>query len=436
MATFATKGPLPMTASYLVKPVSGPVRGTVRPPGSKSLTNRALICAALANGTSQLTGVLDSEDTRVMVASLRKLGLSVDHDVAAARMVVQGCGGKPPVSDADLWLENSGTSIRFLTAMCAVAEGQFRLDGNSRMRERPIRDLVTSLQSLGVDIQCELGTDCPPVVVKAKGIEGGKTKIAGNLSSQFVSGLMLSAPLARKGLEIEVMGELVSQPYVDMTMGVMAQFGVSVGMPTQNVFRIPNQKYRGTQYDIEPDASAASYFLALAAITGGEITIDGLSNYALQGDVAFVEALEQMGCDVVNKDSSITLMGGALHGIDIDMNAISDTAQTLAVVALFADGPTRIRNVAHMRHKETDRVAALCTEIRRLGGRADEHPDGLTIHPGPIHAATIETYNDHRMAMSFALAGLKVPGIEIADPGCTAKTYPHYFQDLERLCGT
>lgn len=425
-----------MSQPYLVKPVSGPVRGTVRPPGSKSLTNRALICAALASGPSELTGVLDSEDTRVMVDSLKRLGISVEHDLAACRMTVMGCEGKPSVTDADLWLENSGTSIRFLTAMCASFDGRYRLDGNKRMRERPIRDLVTSLRLLGINIDCELGTDCPPVVITAQGLEGGKTKIAGNLSSQFLSGLMLAAPQARKGLEIEVTGELVSQPYVDMTMGVMAQFGVSVGIPRHNVFRIPNQKYRGTKYDIEPDASAASYFFALAAITGGEITIEGLSNYALQGDVAFVEALEQMGCDVVNRDTSITLLGGPLRGIDIDMNAISDTAQTLAVVALFAEGPTTIRNVGHMRHKETDRIAALCTEIHRLGGRADEHEDGLTIHPGPLTQATIATYNDHRMAMSFALVGLKVPGIEIADPGCTAKTYPHFFKDLEQLCGT
>ncbi len=425
-----------MSQPYLVKPVHGPVRGTVRPPGSKSLTNRALICAALADGTSELTGVLDSEDTRVMVASLRRLGIEVNHDLAACRMILTGCKGKPAVVNADLWLENSGTSIRFLTAMCASFEGRYRLDGNTRMRERPIRDLVASLGMLGVDITCELGTNCPPVVIQAKGIEGGRTTIAGNLSSQFLSGLMLAAPQTRKGLEIEVMGELVSQPYVDMTMGVMAQFGVTVGMPRHNVYRIPHQTYRGTKYDIEPDASAASYFFALAAITGGEITIEGLSNYALQGDVGFVEALEQMGCDVVNRETSITLMGAPLKGIDIDMNAISDTAQTMAVVALFAEGPTTIRNVGHMRHKETDRIAALCTEIRRLGGRADEHEDGLTIHPGPLTPATISTYNDHRMAMSFALAGLKVPGIQIADPNCTAKTYPNFFQDLEQLCGT
>ena len=424
-----------MTEPYLVRPVTGPVRGSVRPPGSKSLTNRALIMAALASGSTTLTGVLESDDTRVMVDSLRRLGLSVEHDVAACSMTVVGCGGKPPASQADLWLENSGTSIRFLTALCALGEGTYRLDGNARMRERPIRDLVESLTLLGVDLTCELGTACPPVVVRAKGLQGGKTSIAGNVSSQFLSGLLMAAPYARQGLEIHVTGELVSQPYVDMTLGVMAQFGVTVGILDHNVYRVPNQKYRATQYAIEPDASAASYFFGIAAITGGSITVEGLSSYALQGDVAFVEALEQMGCRVESTETSITVHGGPLKGIDIDMNAISDTAQTLAVVALFADGPTTIRNVGHMRHKETDRLAALVTEFRRMGVSAHETADGLTINPGPIQPAIIETYDDHRMAMSFAMAGLKVPGIGIANPGCTAKTYPHFFSDLERLCG-
>lgn len=423
-----------MSAPYLVKPVTGPIRGTVRPPGSKSLTNRALITAALASGTTTLTGVLDSDDTRVMVDSLRKLGMQVEHDLSANRMTVTGCGGKPGLPTGDLWLENSGTSIRFLTALCALGEGTYRLDGNKRMRERPIDDLVEALHMLSVDVQCELGTRCPPVVVHAKGLAGGKTEIDGDVSSQFLSGLLMAAPCARQGLEIHVRGELVSQPYVDMTLGVMAQFGVTAGLPQHNIYRIPPQKYRATQYDIEPDASAASYFFGLAAITGGSITVEGLSNYALQGDVAFVEALQQMGCKVDYSENSITVHGGALRGIDIDMNAISDTAQTMAVVALFADGPTTIRNVGHMRHKETDRISALVTEIQRMGGRADDNGDGLTIHPTELHAASIATYDDHRMAMSFALAGLKVPGIQIEDPACTGKTYPNFFDDIERIC--
>tara|TARA_R110002072_G_scaffold271038_2_gene430984 strand:- start:111413 stop:112696 length:1284 start_codon:yes stop_codon:yes gene_type:complete len=425
-----------MDDAYLVRPVTEPVRGSIRPPGSKSLTNRALITAALASGTTKLSGVLASDDTRVMVESLNRLGVSVTHDVDNCTMEVTGCGGKPPADKAELWLENSGTSIRFLTAFCSLGHGKYRLDGNERMRERPISHLVESLTKFGVDVECELGTDCPPVRMTAKGLTGGQTSIAGNVSSQYLSALLMAAPCASTPVDIEVTGELVSKPYIDMTMGVMAQFGATVLCPDSQRFAISPQQYKATNYDIEPDASAASYFFAIAAITGGEVTVEGLSSYALQGDVHFVEALEQMGCKVHYNDDSITVKGDRLTGVDIDMNAISDTAQTLAVVALFADGPTRIRNVGHMRHKETDRVAAVVNEIRRMGVTAEEFDDGLTITPGPIQPATIETYDDHRMAMSFALAGLRSDGIRIADPGCTGKTYPHFFSDLEKLCGT
>ena len=425
-----------MDDPYLVRPVTGPVRGSIRPPGSKSLTNRALITAALATGQTRLTGVLDSDDTRVMIESLRRLGFAVQQDLDARTIDIAGCGGKLAATEAELWLENSGTSIRFLTALCSLGNGRFRLDGNSRMRQRPIGDLVEAMKPLGTDLECELGTNCPPVVVSASGLAGGSTTVAGNISSQYLSAMLMAAPCANSPVEINVSGELVSRPYIDMTMGVMAQFGVEVSCREHQRFRIKPQTYRGAQYDIEPDASAASYMFAAAAVTGGEVTVEGLNQYALQGDVHFVEALEQMGCRVTYGEDSITVRGEKLTGIDIDMNEISDTAQTLAVVALFADGPTRIRNVAHMRHKETDRVFAMVEEIRRLGVEAEEHDDGLTVKPGPISPATIQTYDDHRMAMSFALAGLKVDGIRIADPGCTAKTYPDFFNDLETLCGT
>lgn len=425
-----------MDDAYLVKPVTEPVRGSIRPPGSKSLTNRALITAALASGTTKLTGVLASDDTRVMVESLNRLGIPVTHDVDNCTMEITGCGGKPPAEKAELWLENSGTSIRFLTAFCSLGHGEYRLDGNDRMRERPISHLVESLTKLGVDARCELGTNCPPVCMTATGLTGGQTSIDGNVSSQYLSALLMAAPCASASVDIEVTGELVSKPYIDMTMGVMAQFGATVLCPDRHRFSISPQQYKATNYAIEPDASAASYFFAVAAVTGGEVTVEGLSSYALQGDVNFVDALEQMGCDVVYGDDAITVKGGRLTGVDIDMNAISDTAQTLAVVALFAEGPTRIRNVGHMRHKETDRVAAVVNEIRRMGVEAEEFDDGLAITPGTIQPATIETYDDHRMAMSFALAGLRNEGIRIADPGCTGKTYPHFFSDLEKLCGT
>ena len=417
-----------------IQPVAGPVIGAIRPPGSKSLTNRALILAALAQGRTRLTGVLDSKDTQVMIESLRRLGLPVEQDLIAKTIELTGCGGQISAKGADLWLENSGTSIRFLTALCCLGEGQFRLDGNARMRERPIAPLVKALQQAGVNIDCELGTDCPPVLIKANGLKGGAWSVAGHLSSQYLSALLMTAPCAQTDVELSVTGHLVSRPYIDMTIANMRQFGAQVSEPKPNVFAIKARPYQGSDYDIEPDASAASYFFALAAVTGGDITVEGLTREALQGDVHFVDALVRMGCRAEYSARAIRLIGGPLTGIDIDMNAISDTAQTLACVAPFAKGPTRIRNVAHMRLKETDRVAAVVTELRRLGLSVEEHEDGMTIHPGPISPGTVATYDDHRMAMSFALLGLRQEGILIADAGCTAKTYPDYFSDLERLC--
>ncbi len=418
---------------YEVPTTSGPIHARVRPPGSKSLTNRALIVSALADGVSRLTNVLDCDDTRVMIDSLRALGIEVDEDPRAATVTVRGCGGRIPASTADLWLQNSGTSIRFLTAMCALGNGDYRLDGNARMRQRPIAPLVDALNQLGVNAECILQTGCPPVLVQGAGLRGGRAAISGRVSSQFLSALLMAAPGAREAVTLECLDGLVSRPYVEMTMGVMARFGVSVEADDDQRFRIEPQAYQATEYAIEPDASAASYFFAAAAITQGQVTVEGLSLHSLQGDIRFVDALEQMGCRVDWDADSTTVVGGPLRGIEIDMNEISDTAQTLAVVAAFADGPTRIYNVGHMRHKETDRLAAMATEFRRVGLRVDEEPDAITIHPGTIRPATIDTYDDHRMAMSFALLGLRVPGIRIADPGCTRKTYPAFFRDLERL---
>lgn len=423
--------------SIEMTPVNGPVNGTIRPPGSKSITNRAIIVAALADGTSRLTGVLDSDDTRVMLESWRRLGLEVSHDADAKIVEITGCAGKPPASSVELWLENSGTSIRFLTAACALGKGTFRLDGNSRMRERPIQDLVDGLNQLGCKVKCELDTGCPPVIVEANGLPGGTTTVAGNVSSQFLSGLLMAAPYADDEVEIETSGTLVSQSYVEMTLAVMRAFGhQNSGFDTSEPFRVAKTGYKGREYAIEPDASAASYFFGLAAVTGGTITVEGLSKKSLQGDVKFAAALEQMGCKVEWNEDNISVTGGELIGIDIDMNDISDTAQTLACVAPFAKGPTRIRNVKHMRFKETDRVTAVVTELRKLGLDVEEHDDGMKITPGPMQPAEIATYDDHRMAMSFSLIGLRQSGVRILDPGCTAKTYPHYFDDLVQLCGS
>jgi 3-phosphoshikimate 1-carboxyvinyltransferase len=424
-------------SSLLIEPVSRPIHGIIRPPGSKSITNRALILAALAEGTTKLTGVLDSQDTRVMIESLRRLGLQVTQDVAGCVCVVEGRGGRIPAATADLWLENSGTSIRFLTSVCALGRGEYRLDGVERMRQRPIGDLVRALEPLGAKIRFEReSSDCPPVVVdgRASWMRGGSTTIHGDISSQFLSSLLMAAPACEQPVSVVVEGELVSKPYVMMTLQMMRAFGAVIDGPEDlSRFESLSQPYRARGYDIEPDASAASYFFGAAAVTGGQVTVSGLSKNALQGDVEFVTALEQMGCEVLWGHDEITVSGRPLRGIDIDMNAISDTAQTLATVAVFANGPTRIRNVGHMRHKETDRVAAVVTELRRAGIHANEHPDGLTIHPGTPQPAEIQTYDDHRMAMSFSLLGLRVPGIRICDPGCTAKTYPGYFDDLASL---
>jgi len=417
-----------------MQPVPGPIEGTVRPPGSKSISNRALVLSALADGESVLTGLLDCEDTRVMIESLNHLGITVEHDVTTDTARIVGCRGVPPAKSADLWLENSGTSIRFLTALCCNGRGTYLLDGNKRMQQRPIGQLVDALRGWGAQLECVNGNDCPPVRVHGSGLTGGLTHVKGNISSQYLSALLMSAPCAQGPTEIKVDGPIVSEPYIDMTLGVMAQFGVAVELPDENHFVIQPAHYRAAHYEIEPDATAASYFLAAAAISGGKVTVEGLSQSALQGDVRFVDALVQMGCRVDWQSNSVTLTGKPLHGIEIDMNAFSDTAQTLAAVAVFADGPTRIHNVAHMRHKETDRISAVATELRKLGQTVEEGDDSLTIHPAPVTPAVIDTYNDHRMAMSFALVGLKARGIVIDNPGCTVKTYPHFFEDLERLC--
>ncbi len=421
-----------------LQPVTSPVRGVIRPPGSKSITNRAMVMAAIADGPLTMTGVLDSLDTRVMVESLRRLGFRVDQDLAACRCTVHGLGGHIPAKSADLWLENSGTSIRFLTGLCALGSGTYRLDGVERMRQRPIGDLVRALEPLGSTIQFELPeSDYPPIIVDGTNsrLQGGATSIQGGISSQFLSSLLMVAPACCKPVHITVDGDLVSKPYILMTLRMMQALGASVQYPEDlSSFAVEPQPYRAGTYDIEPDASAASYFFGAAAITGGSVTVTGLSGNALQGDVEFAAALGKMGCEVSWHDDRITVTGRPLHGIEIDMNAISDTAQTLSAVAVFADSPTTIRNVGHMRHKETDRIAAVVTELRRTEIQAEELTDGLRIYPGTPQPAEIQTYDDHRMAMSFSLLGLQVPGIRILDPGCTAKTYPRYFEDLAALC--
>jgi len=411
-----------------------PAPARLRVPGSKSLTNRALVVAALADGPSTLRGALDSDDTRVMVDSLRRLGVEVVHDADAATIEVPGAGGVMPNDRADLYVGNSGTSLRFLTAMVAVGRGTYKLDGDARMRQRPVADLLQSLNGLGAFTRSDPGTGCPPVTVDADGLQGGFASVRGDVSSQFLSGLLMALPYAQGPTTVEVAGPLVSQPYVAMTLAVMESFGVHINNRKNRRFDIRPARYKGRDYPIEPDASAASYFFALAALTGGAVTLEGLGADSVQGDLAFIDVLEHMGCQVRRDAGATTVTGGPLRGVDVDMNGISDTVMTLAVAALFADGVTRIRNVAHIRHKETDRLAALAAELRKLGAAVDEQPDGLVIvPPARVAPARIATYDDHRMAMAFALAGVKAGGVTVLDPGCVRKTYPRFWDDLEAL---
>ena len=431
------------SAPYAVSfsPLKGPMSGSIGVPGSKSITNRALICSAMAKGKSVLKGVLESEDTQVMVDAWQLLGLDLNWDKPNKVLIITGCGGQPPRPSGILHIANSGTTIRFLTAALATTQGVYTLDGIPRMRERPIGDLLEGLQRLGANVTSSNShrPDCPPVKIVANGIKGGEAEVAGDVSSQFLSGMMMAAPYAKSPVVIRVSGELVSKPYVDMTAAVMRSFGVRIDAVCNeqgHAYRVQAPKhYVGCDYQIEPDASAASYFLGAAAILQGSIRVEGLSFNSLQGDVQFAHVLEKMGCRISGGDDFIELVARPLRGIDVDMNSISDTVQTLAAVALFATGPTRIRGVAHIRHKETDRIGDLATELRRVGALVEEHDDGLTICPAPLKRADLKTYRDHRMAMSLSLIGLRAPGIRILDPRCTEKTYPKFFEDMGRVLG-
>ncbi|ADV60726.1 3-phosphoshikimate 1-carboxyvinyltransferase [Isosphaera pallida ATCC 43644] len=411
-----------------------------RVPGSKSLTNRALILAAVARGRSVLTGALDSDDTRVMRRALDRLGVSVRAADGGSTLTVDGCSGRFPRETAELECGNSGTSLRFLAAMLAAAgRGPYRLDGNPRMRQRPAADLIQALNGLGAFASSELGTGYPPLLIRVEepGLDGGFAFVKGDVSSQFLSALLMALPLAKGPSSIEVEGDLVSKPYVTMTMKMMEHFGVIISNRDFKRFNIRPSAYTAAHCAIEPDASAASYFWALAAISGGSVRVVGLDDASVQGDVAFVQVLEHMGCRVDRNARGIQVAGGPLRGVDVDMNAISDTVMTLAVVALFAEGPTRIRRVGHIRHKETDRIAALATELRKFGAEAIAHPDGLTIlppsDPAQLVPARVSTYDDHRMAMAFALTSARLEGVIIEDPGCVAKTYPGFWEDFEAL---
>jgi 3-phosphoshikimate 1-carboxyvinyltransferase len=409
-----------------LEPLGGPLDARVAPPGSKSITNRALLAAALAEGRSTVTGALVSDDTETMLAALRVLGAGIER--SGTTVVVQG-GPLAPAGEP-VYVGHAGTVARFLPPALALGEGTYVVDGSPRMRERPVGPLVAALRRLGVAVE---GEAFPLRITGARGRIARKTSVRGDLSSQFLSGLLLAAPCFADGLDVEVEGALVSSPYVDLTLDVLRTFGAEVERDGLR-FRVAPGGYRATDYAVEPDASAASYFFAAAAIAGGRVVVEGLGAGSRQGDLQFVRVLERMGCAVeLRANETEVRSSGRLTAVDVDMADVSDTTQTLAAVAAFAEGTTRIRGVGFIRNKESDRVGATVRELQRAGIAATEDEDGLTIVGGTPRAATIETYDDHRMAMSLALLGLRVPGIAIADPDCVKKTYPGYFDDLSAI---
>ncbi len=413
--------------------------GEVRLPGSKSISNRALLLAALAEGVTELHGLLDAEDTRVMIAALRTLGVSIELDGARAR--IEGCGGAFPVREADLFLGNAGTAMRPLAAALAFAGGRYRLDGVARMRERPIGDLVDALAALGARIAYEGTPGYPPIRIEPAAFAGReRVDIKGDVSSQFASGLLMAAPLIAPadGLLVRISGALISQPYVALTLALMRRFGVKVERVAAGgtAFRVPRARYRAPgRFAIEGDASGASYFLALGALAGGPVRVLGVGRDSVQGDIAFADVLERMGASIRWGEDWIEARGaGRLRALDCDCTAIPDAAMTAAVAALFADGATRLAGIGSWRVKETDRIAAIAAELRKLGAVVETGADWLKIEPpARLREATIDTYDDHRMAMCFALAAAGGVPVHIRDPQCVAKTFPDYFNALRSL---
>lgn len=416
-----------------IAPIDHPINATVTLPGSKSYTNRALIIAALAYGTSTLRQALFSDDTLYMAEALRQLGIPVRASESNKTFVVEGKGGAIPAGRAELFVGLSGTSARFLTALAALGNGQYRVDGVARMRERPMQPLLASIRQLGGTIRPLHNEGCLPLEIAGCGLRGGGAQMAGDESSQYFSALLMVAPYMREGLDLAVQGRLIHGQYIAMTMKSMADFGVVATAEEERRFRVaPGQHYAARTYDIEPDASAASYFFALAALTGGTVRVENLGADSAQGDLDFVDVLAAMGCTVQKAIDHVTVSGPPkLRGVDVDMGSFSDTFMTLAALAPFAEGPTVIRGIAHTRLQETDRVSATAEELRKLGVSVAESHDSLRIEPGPTRGATIDPHDDHRIAMSFALMGLRLPGVTISNYQCVAKTFPDFFERLD-----
>ncbi|HEY6728196.1 MAG TPA: 3-phosphoshikimate 1-carboxyvinyltransferase [Polyangiaceae bacterium] len=415
--------------SLTVPPLGAPVALDWQVPGSKSITNRALVLAALAAGESTLTGVLQSDDTQHMRRALETLGIQVS-EIDATTLRVRGGINRLRQPTQPLFIGNSGTTVRFLTAFAALVPGAVTLDGDSHMRRRPIADLVEGLQQLGVSIECPTGG--PPLTIRGMGLPGGSVSMRGDRSSQYFSAVLMAAAAAAGPIQLLIEGELVSRPYVDITLAMMRSFGGEAREQGRGFVVEPTGGYQPTAYAIEPDASSASYAFATAVATGGQVTVDGLGTDSLQGDYGFCEVLEQAGAVVERSPTTTSVRAGARHrGVDVDMHHISDTVMTLAALAPLADGPTTIRNVANIRIKETDRLLATVNELERLGQHVEHGEDWLRISPRPIVPATVRCYSDHRRAMSFAILGLARPGIAIEDPACVAKTYPGFWDALK-----
>jgi 3-phosphoshikimate 1-carboxyvinyltransferase len=404
--------------------------GTVRLPGSKSISNRVLLLAALAKGETEVLGLLDADDTRVMREALAVLGVSFNGNT------VKGVAGPFPIKKADLFLGNAGTAFRPLTAALAFSGGEYRLAGVPRMHERPIGDLVDALRGIGARVDYSGKDGFPPLVIRPGKLLLEKIRVRGDVSSQFLTALLMALPLSGKPARIEVQGELISKPYVEITLNVMKRFGIEVRRTGWRYFDVPAGTYVSPgKIFVEGDASSASYFLAAGAIGGGPVRVEGVGRGSIQGDVRFTEVLERMGATVVLGQDFIEVKGGGkLKPIDADMNHIPDAAMTAAVLALFAEGPSVIRNVASWRVKETDRLAAMATELRKVGAQVEEGADFLKVNPGKLKAgAAIDTYDDHRMAMSFSLVALGGVAVRINDPNCVAKTFPDYFDVFETI---
>jgi 3-phosphoshikimate 1-carboxyvinyltransferase len=412
-----------------IKPTSN-VDGRVNIPGSKSVTHRALIAAALAEGESILKDCLICEDTLFTLKALEDLGILISLE--NPNIIVSGKGGRflPIPKKREIYMGNSGTSYRLLLTTAALAQGEILLSGSPRMQERPIGSLVSALNQLGVDASCIEQKDLPPVLIRAKGISGGRVEIEGTQSSQYVSSLLLSAPYADKDVEIRVTGNLVSKPYVDITLDVMKTFGISVVRDGYVYFKVPSgQRYQACRFQTDGDVSSASYFWAAAAVTGGTMITKNIHPHTTrQGDLGLLDILERMGCYVERRPDSVLVQGGVLSGIDVDMGAMPDMVPTLAAIAPFANGKTGIRNVAHLRHKESDRLHAIASEWNKLGSRIEEMDDGIIIPGGDrLSGTTVDPHNDHRLAMSLAVIGLRVQGISVKNETCVTKSFPQFW---------